>query len=618
MMNRFGSRLLAASALAAGFVAAAAPAQAQRIERIVAFGDSYADDGNLFELLGIPRPAVYPNGRFSNGTNFIDTLSQILSVPVDNFAIGGAFTGNGNINGPGIPGFVTEYQSFLAGGGPAAFPRVSGSFGPQDLVAISIGGNDARAYERSLGLAPSSAQIAGLIAGVPAQAQARVTETTTGLNALYAAGARNFTFLVGDVGRLPEVRGLPVAAVGTAYANAYNAGIQNSLSTIAAQGAIVNYLDLSLIGNVVEGNLAAFGLQSAGACPIACVTTNPELLDRYLFYVDQVHLTSAGFAIVGRYAARQLEAPLHLEAQADTALTVATSFGDLLDQRLDLGSADEGEGPPLRLFATGSYAQSNRDASQTSLGHRSEGFTGAIGVEYDGGQWLAGAIVGTSRGETELNGATGRIESDALHLGAYASWSNGNAFIEAYGGLGRVDLDIRRDAVIDEIEAAPQADTMVAGARLGYLFDLGQLKVGPFVGIDFARAQIESYTEAGDPVLTLNVSDQEDDQMVGSLGIELNGDFDVGGNKVAPFLTLAAQKELDDNPRTIRYALTAAPTIVNSWTVGGDSEEAYGRIGAGVNFELTRNFTLQVAGGTTVGQEQGDESSASVALRLGF
>jgi outer membrane lipase/esterase len=46
-------------------------------------------------------------------------MAQILNVPVDNFAIGGAFTGNGNINGPGIPGFVTEYQSFLAGGGPA-------------------------------------------------------------------------------------------------------------------------------------------------------------------------------------------------------------------------------------------------------------------------------------------------------------------------------------------------------------------------------------------------------------------------------------------------------------------------------------------------------------------
>ena len=86
----------------------ATPAAGQQIDRIVAFGDSYADDGNFFELTGIPRPAVYPNGRFSDGTNFVDTMGQILGVPIDNFAIGGAFTGPGNttffnINGGPTP-----------------------------------------------------------------------------------------------------------------------------------------------------------------------------------------------------------------------------------------------------------------------------------------------------------------------------------------------------------------------------------------------------------------------------------------------------------------------------------------------------------------------------------
>ena len=252
----------------------AAPASAQTVERIVAFGDSLSDDGNLFELLGIPRPAPYPQGRFSDATHFVDTMAKILNVPIDNFAIGGAFTGNGNINGAEIPGFVTEYQSFLAGGGPAAFPRVSGQFSATDLVVVSIGGNDARAYERSLGLNPSQAQIAGLLAGVPAQAAARVAETTTGLNALIGAGARNFTFLAGDVGRLPEVNGLAVAQVGSAYATAYNNGMRTQLATYAAQGAIVNYVDLNRIGDVVGANLQSFGLISAGACPLACAA-NP-------------------------------------------------------------------------------------------------------------------------------------------------------------------------------------------------------------------------------------------------------------------------------------------------------------------------------------------------------
>ena len=124
-------------------LAAAIPASAQRVGRIVAFGDSYADEGNLWQLLGIPPAAVYPNGRFSDNTNFVDTMALLLGVPVDNFAIGGAFTGNGNINGPGIPGFVTEWQSFLAGGGPAAFPRVSGTLDSPTTTTCSAGSGPA-------------------------------------------------------------------------------------------------------------------------------------------------------------------------------------------------------------------------------------------------------------------------------------------------------------------------------------------------------------------------------------------------------------------------------------------------------------------------------------------
>ncbi|HEY0327444.1 MAG TPA: autotransporter domain-containing protein [Allosphingosinicella sp.] len=615
-MKKFSSRLLATTAALLAGAAMAAPAQAQRVDRIIAFGDSYADDGNLWQLLGIPPNAAYPNGRFSNGTNFVDTMSLLLGVPVDNFAIGGAFTGNGNINGPGIPGFVTEYQSVLAGGGPAAFPRVSGTFDPTDLVVVSIGGNDARAYERSLGLNPTAAQISGLLAGVPAQATLRVAEATTGLNALVNAGARNITFLAGDVGRLPEVTGLPVAAVGTAYATAFNNGIRTSLANLANQGVIVNYLNLNLIGDRVQANPGAYGLQSAGAATAADVAAGRA--DNFLFYADNVHLTSAGFAIVGAYAVRQLEAPLQLEAQGETVMLAADSFGQSLQDRLDINSADEeGQGPPLRVFFGADYGQRGVDDSDTSLAFRAERWSATGGLEYDGGSWLVGAVASLSRGDTQFLSGSGSIDSDMVQIGAYASWSSGGAFVEAYGGIGQGDLDIRRDAVIDEIQGETDADTIVAGGQVGYLFDLGQIRVGPVAGISYAKAEIDGFTETGDPGLTLNVQDQDLDQLVGGVGIEMNGDFDIGGSRVAPFLSATVEKELDEDPRTIRYASTSAPEIVNQWVLTGD-DEPYGRLSLGANLQITNGLTVQVAGSTTIGQEHGDRSGASVALRVGF
>src|SRR5258707_861721 len=53
---------------------------------IQAFGDSYADTGNLLTLKVTPTPPPYRTGRFSGGRNFVDTPSALLGIPKNNFA----------------------------------------------------------------------------------------------------------------------------------------------------------------------------------------------------------------------------------------------------------------------------------------------------------------------------------------------------------------------------------------------------------------------------------------------------------------------------------------------------------------------------------------------------
>src|ERR1700704_6903586 len=132
MTSTRNAGLVCASMLAAS--AALLPlseAKAQTVfGTIQAFGDSYADTGNLIKIIG-PQ-AIYPTGRFSGGTNFVDTTSALLGIPQNNFAIGGATTGPTNVVAPGIPGFTQEWQGFVASGKKNA---------PSALVGISIGGN---------------------------------------------------------------------------------------------------------------------------------------------------------------------------------------------------------------------------------------------------------------------------------------------------------------------------------------------------------------------------------------------------------------------------------------------------------------------------------------------
>mgnify|MGYP002780578658 CR=1 FL=1 len=600
--------LLGATALVAF---SATPAAAQRIERIVAFGDSYVDDGNAFQLAGIPFPSAYPTGRFSGGSNYVDTLSQLLTVPVDNFGIGGAKTDNTNVT-VGLPGFATQYQSFLAGGGPAAFPRTTGRFGSNDLLLISIGGNDARDYQLR----------GGALAGAPAAATVAAANATTGLNALVNAGARNISFLAGNTAELPEVAASASAQqVRNSYSTTFNQALQTTLAGYARNGAIVHYLDLSVIGSRIRSNFAAYGLTGLACPPLpntACIT-NTLLADQNLFYFDQVHLTSAGYAIVGRYVARQLQAPLTLGASSEVGLDTARQFGRTLTSRVDLGSPRDGEvleGP--RVFVTGDFFSRDIGASATNdaFDINSTGITG--GVEFGMGNGLVGIAANYSQPRASFGNDSSQVRGQSYQLGAYAGYALGPVFVQAHGAYGWDRHRISRTGVIDNLSARPDGTHYSVGAKAGYLHPVGPVRVGPVVAVDYAKAKVDGYTEQGDQALALNVASQRYSALVGSAGLELRGDFAGGGVALRPFASAMLEKDLDGDSRTATWSQVTAPGIVNSFALGERDTGIYTRLTGGASAQLATGVQLDASASTTFGQDRGEELSANLGVRVGF
>ena len=125
-------------------------AQASLVQMKI-FGDSLSDTGNMFALSAglIPPGPLYFDGRFSNGPNWVDQVASqtgagavnnvfqsfTLTGGIDNFAIGGAYTGtfpfpSGSANSndlrlpiptatfPGLQQQVATYKQLLAGGAP--------------------------------------------------------------------------------------------------------------------------------------------------------------------------------------------------------------------------------------------------------------------------------------------------------------------------------------------------------------------------------------------------------------------------------------------------------------------------------------------------------------------
>lgn len=622
MISTKTARLALAAATA--LTAFAAPVSAQQIDRIVAFGDSYADTGNFFQFVGINpltgTGGAYTTGRFSGGTNYIDTLAQLINAPVDNFAIGGALTTQFNTNtGPNL-GFPTEYGSFLTGGaGATPFPSVSGTFGEGDLLAISVGGNDARIYQTgSVALAIP----VGTLAGAPAAGAASAAAATAGLNLLVAAGSPTISYLAGNTANIPEVnfQANPAAAfaIRDAYFQSFDAAMRTTLAGYAANGEIVHYLDLNIVGQQIQSNFAGYGL-TALACPAFPNPTCVINSNGYLFYGDQLHLTSQGFAIVGKYIAAQLAAPLTLQAPSDSAMNVGQQFGRTLTDRLDLSAPRDGDMPEgIHAYIVGDAYSRSVNSSRGNQPFSSDSVGGTIGVDYGFGSGVVGIAANYSKPNVNFGTNAARVKGDSIQVGAYAGFGIGGAFAQGYVGYGWDNHDITRRGVVEGMSASPKGNHWIAGGKVGYLMNMGSIRVGPVAGLDYARVKVDAYTESGDPALTLNVGAAKYNSLRGDLGAELRGDFAGGGIQFRPYISLVAEKELGSAGRSISFAQTDAPTIVNHFNFDDVSKKIYGRGTIGATARIFGGVAVDAGISMTGGKKQGDETSGHLGVRVGF
>lgn len=602
-MNRRTTRALLSATLLS-FAAMSAPAAAQQIDRIIVFGDSYADTGNFFRIAGINplTTQIYTTGRFTGGSNYIDTLTNTLQVPMYNFAIGGARTNNLNQTA-GVPGFTTETQVFLAGGGQLGFPTVDTALDRSDLVAISIGGNDSRAYQ--LG--------GGALAGAAASAATAVASFKQNADLILARGTPTISFLAGDTSLLPEVAGNTTGiAVRTAYSAAFNSGVQQVLAGYAAQGAVVHYLDLTTMLGQVNSNLAAYGLTAINCPALPNTTCVANSTAPYLFYIDGVHPTSAGSAIIGQYIARQLVAPYTLQAPADLGFDTARQWGRTLNSRSDLyGRSDTSTG--LRIYALGDAFERSVGTSATNDAFDVRGSGGTIGLEYG----MPGAAVGIaanySRPTVNFSNDAAKIRAHSAQIGAYGSVSMGGLFGQAYLGYGRDTNRLTRVGVVQGMEAHPHGTHTVAGAKAGYLVGIAGLQAGPIVALDYARAKVNGYTEGGDPTLTLNVSRQTFKSWTGQAGLEVRGEL----SGLHPFLDVTAERNFGNRDRLITFSETAAPTIVNSWIID-DGKKTYARVAAGASANISGGVSVDAYVSTTFKRNHGQETGGNIGVKARF
>lgn len=487
------SRLLRGAALAALTLAAvstASAAGAQSYSRLVVFGDSLSDNGNLFAASGQP-PAPYYQGRFSNGPVF----TELLGFNAGRYTAGAPVTGSVNY---AFGGARTDSQASPLGmrNQLLAYTGAGGKFGAGDLVSILGGANN---IFQAIPAAGVAANPQGAIAPV---AQGAAADMTFIVNSVASAGAG--TILVTNLPRLgttPQFNqgaGLPASPLADYAGTTFNGALLTGMMATAAAQPNTNIIlmDLYKISDTLSGNPGLFGLTNAKDACFNGVTVC-STPDAYLYW-DGVHPTAAGHRLIARLANDYL---YYGDLGSQTALLGETSSRhreDALDDSTASLSGREAWTAGTAISVSALADRTKTDARGSISAATSDGYGMRIALE-SGNETMKFGLAGSYRNASVDAGAL-NVDLDTFGLDLYGGWRSGNLFVNAAAGVAQDDFnDIKRLTSLAPIVHTGSTRGVSTGARLqgGMWFDLGGIALSPRAAVAWVKSDVDGFDEQG-------------------------------------------------------------------------------------------------------------------------
>ncbi|MES2835644.1 MAG: autotransporter domain-containing protein [Pseudomonadota bacterium] len=559
------SRLLrtaaaAALTLAAGMAIAGA-ASAQTYNRLVVFGDSLSDNGNLFAVSGGTQPpgAFYYQGRFSNGPVF----TELLGFNAGRYAAGAAVTGSINyafggsrtdtVATPG-PGMRTQLQLYTG---------ASGTFGANDLVSVLGGANNI--FQRLTtfsALLPGDPQLGNPQGYVGPTALAAASDINFIVNDIATRGAG--TILVSNLPKLsltPQFRTSPAAPLADYAITTFNGALSTQLIATAAArpGTNIILMDIYKIGDTIAANPTAFGVTNVtDACfnqVLLTVCSNP---DSY-FYYDGVHPTAAGHRVLAALANDYL---YYGDNGAQTTLQAETGYRhreEMADAASEVLSGREGwsAGSAMTFGALFDRTETDARGLVDEAQSRSEGIR--VGLEWSPSETWRLALGGSAR-TGDVTGGAQRFDVESFGFDAALGWRSGGVFANVGAGVsGDSYDDIKRATGVGPVVSTGATDGWTRSVRgqAGVWMDAGGLAISPRVGVSWIKSDVGGYTEQGVAAQYV-YQNRAFEAVTAEAAIRAEGSF--GDNTF--YVEGGYRDSLDDNIEAVGTGLSGSPSQV--------------------------------------------------------
>lgn len=273
-------------------------------------------------------------------------------------------------------------------------------------------------------------------------------------------------------------------------------------------------------------------------------------------------------------------------------------------------------------FISGDLILATQDARSgipQDIDYTTKGFT--LGVDY---RVMEKLVVGLtfSYGQTKADFTSNDALSVSTYApGVYATWYDEGLYVNGLVSYGWNELEQTRGisfgGLSRQASGRTDGEQITANVTVGKDWKMGNFVMGPFLGMQYANLDMDSFSETGAGALNLNVGRQEVDSFRTKLGGAVSYTAKVKSVTIRPNLSLAWQHEFLDDSRGITASLNESG--VGSFAVNtNDPERDSALVGVGLNVWWEDWIMLFARYDAQVGQEsffaQGVRGGVKVAF----
>ncbi|MBC9249020.1 autotransporter outer membrane beta-barrel domain-containing protein [Pseudomonas alcaligenes] len=586
-------RVLTSLAAACLLASAALPVQAadSPYSTMIVFGDSLSDSGWFTDADGHVRFTNRVGPTYGAGEAYGPVAPMLLGgqlgVSEDDQQAANAGGNNWAVGGYRTDQILTTVNNnYLAANGFRADPNA--------LYYLTGGGND------FLQLQVTST----------ATAQAAAGRLVDSVESLQQAGARYImVWLLPDVGKTPAISGTGLAATVSALGQDFNAELVRQLASVNAE---VIPLNVPAMLSEVLADPGRYGLatnlttaQLIGTCFSGCSNENPiygingsNPDPTKLLFNDGVHPTITGQTLIADYAYSLLAAPWEISLLPEMGLGTLKSHQDQLRAQWQADwEGWQAVGQWRSFINAGGHRQSYDVYSSDADGN---GYSLNVGTSYRfDDAWRFGLAAGYYEQSLEAGNADSDYDLKSYLGSAFAQYQQNRWWGELAATVGYLDYDdLTRKFDMGPTTRSEQGDTdgnlWGLSGRVGY--DIAQSvdsawHLSPFLSADYARVEVDSYSEDGQDSAALNYGDQK--RTSKRLGAGLQGLFDLNA-QTRLFGEVAMEREYEDDSSDVDMSLRSLPTI--DYTLQGYTpDDRTWRASLGVRHQLTPELSLRAA-----------------------